>query len=293
LHRWVGLIDPTNGKDKGLQGYLRLSVSVLGPGDKLYVPDDNSVSASEAEGNTDAAAAGGAGAAPSAGAGGGGLRTETLTGSLLSLTKGKKRAVEMQAVKADGELADADEASFAESLVLMPPTLQRGTKWLVVQCYGADGLPAMDDEVLGGVLGVEGIDAYAEVRFAGNPPARTQWITRKGHANLKVEWNKELWIPFQTPSFTSRIEVAVYDFDRFATNDRVGESLNGRGGAGCAQSVTCIVPAVAARQARLCSTCAIWRPAAWTSRGTPSTVRRLAAVASRWRIWPIASTRTE
>jgi hypothetical protein len=226
LCRWVGLIDPTNGKDKGLQGYLRLSVSVLGPGDRLYIPDDSSVSATDAAGNTeggDGAAGAGAGAAGGAGAAPGGLRTETITNSLLAITKGKKRAVEMQAVKADGELADADEASFAESLVLMPPTLQRGTKWLVVQCYGADGLPPMDDAVLGGVFGAEGIDAYAEVRFAGNPPARTQYITVKGHANLKVWWNKELWIPFQTPSFTSRIEVAVYDHDHLATNDRVGE----------------------------------------------------------------------
>ncbi|MCO5110335.1 MAG: hypothetical protein M9929_05760 [Burkholderiaceae bacterium] len=54
--RWVGLVDPTNGKDRGLQGYLRLSVSVLGPGDKLYVPGDgeaDSVAAASAGGAKD------------------------------------------------------------------------------------------------------------------------------------------------------------------------------------------------------------------------------------------------
>ena len=38
-HQWVGIADPLNEKDKGIQGYLKLSVTVLGPGDKLYIHD--------------------------------------------------------------------------------------------------------------------------------------------------------------------------------------------------------------------------------------------------------------
>jgi len=38
-NQWVGITDPVNSKDKGLQGYLKLSVTVLGPGDKLKVHD--------------------------------------------------------------------------------------------------------------------------------------------------------------------------------------------------------------------------------------------------------------
>jgi hypothetical protein len=38
-HQWVGITDPLNEKDKGIQGYLKLSVSVLGPGDKMYIHD--------------------------------------------------------------------------------------------------------------------------------------------------------------------------------------------------------------------------------------------------------------
>ncbi|MCO5110336.1 MAG: C2 domain-containing protein 3 [Burkholderiaceae bacterium] len=123
--------------------------------------------------------------------------------------------------KADGELADADEEVFAAALVLMPPSIERRTKWLVVTCHAADGLPAMDEASSLGLYGA-GIDAYAEVSFSGNPPIRTQWVTRRGAANLGVEWNRELWLPFNYPNFTNRIEVAIMDFDRFKENDRVG-----------------------------------------------------------------------
>jgi hypothetical protein len=30
--QWVGIIDPKNEKDRGIQGYLKLSIVVLGPG---------------------------------------------------------------------------------------------------------------------------------------------------------------------------------------------------------------------------------------------------------------------
>lgn len=36
-NQWVGINDPLNEKDKGLQGYMKLSIAVLGPGDKLKV----------------------------------------------------------------------------------------------------------------------------------------------------------------------------------------------------------------------------------------------------------------
>lgn len=246
--RWVGLIDPTNSRDKGLQGYLRMSVTVLGPGDKLYIPDDAAAAADAAA--SEAAASGAAGGSgdgkagdgkADAGAGKAGLSGKATLSSMMATAKGKKKAAAQLAMKADGELADADEASFADSLVLLPPSLQRGRKWLVMQMYGADGLPAMDQDFLLGLFKA-GIDAFAEVRFAGNAPARTQAITRKGRRNLKVEWNRELWIPFQTPSFTSRIEVAVYDYDFGKENDRVGacgwECAWGVAGGGCAHRPT-------------------------------------------------------
>lgn len=210
--RWVGLVDPTNGKDRGLQGYLRLSVSVLGPGDKLYIPSDAAASSVATLPPGEKASAG-AGATASGGG----------KGALWDSVRGKKKATMDVLRKADGELADADEEVAAAALVLLPPSISRKTRWLVVTCHAAEGLPAMDEE---GALGLfsAGIDAYAEVTFAGNPPARTHWITKLGRDNLGVEWNRELWLPFNSPNFTNRIEVAAFDFDRFKENDRVGMS---------------------------------------------------------------------
>lgn len=38
IHRqWVALVDDENPKDSGTQGYLQLSVAIVGPGDKLKV----------------------------------------------------------------------------------------------------------------------------------------------------------------------------------------------------------------------------------------------------------------
>jgi hypothetical protein len=37
--QWVALVDDLDEKDEGIQGYLRLSVAVVGPGDKLKIHD--------------------------------------------------------------------------------------------------------------------------------------------------------------------------------------------------------------------------------------------------------------
>ena len=37
FYQWVALVDDLDEKDEGIQGYLRLSVAVVGPGDKIKV----------------------------------------------------------------------------------------------------------------------------------------------------------------------------------------------------------------------------------------------------------------
>lgn len=38
MHRqWVALVDDENPNDSGTQGYLQLSIAIVGPGDKLKV----------------------------------------------------------------------------------------------------------------------------------------------------------------------------------------------------------------------------------------------------------------
>lgn len=37
FYQWVALVDDLDEKDEGIQGYLRLSVAIVGPGDKIKV----------------------------------------------------------------------------------------------------------------------------------------------------------------------------------------------------------------------------------------------------------------
>lgn len=72
-----------------------------------------------------------------------------------------------------------------------------------------------------------------QVLFAGNPPAKTKWVTAKGNSGelseqfvhwcdifcsqvhfVAVNWNEELWLPVMLPTMTSNIEVSVWDYDR-------------------------------------------------------------------------------
>ena len=47
--QWVALADEDNADDKGIQGYIRVSVTVLGPDDHLVVHSDNDARAKDAE----------------------------------------------------------------------------------------------------------------------------------------------------------------------------------------------------------------------------------------------------
>jgi hypothetical protein len=53
--QWVALCDPLDAKDKGIQGYLLVSVAVLGPSDKLYIHSPQEIEAKDAEGSKGAA----------------------------------------------------------------------------------------------------------------------------------------------------------------------------------------------------------------------------------------------
>lgn len=41
--RWVALVDDENPEDVGIQGYLHLSIAIIGPGDRLKVHSDHPV----------------------------------------------------------------------------------------------------------------------------------------------------------------------------------------------------------------------------------------------------------
>ena len=102
---WVALINEVDVDDEGVQGYLKLSVQIVGPNDKLKIHRDT----------------GGGG-----GGGGGG--------------------------KGDEDIG---------SLVLMPPTIKREQKWLVVSAHCGEYLPVLDEAVSAGgiTLSSSGLDA--------------------------------------------------------------------------------------------------------------------------------------
>lgn len=164
--QWVGLTDPTNPDDKGLQGYLKLSITVLGPGDKLYVHD--------------------------------------LAKEMIEESK--------------------EEAKGLDSMLLMPPSVERAVHFLVLRIHEGRDMPAMDDAA----LGKAGLDAYVRVTFAGNPPLKTKHVTGKATDKTKrrnginVAWNEELWIPVVVPTMSNKVEVALFDWDRIGMDDRVG-----------------------------------------------------------------------
>ena len=47
--KWVALMDDDNPEDTGVQGYLKLSIQILGPGDKLKVHDEEEEARKEKE----------------------------------------------------------------------------------------------------------------------------------------------------------------------------------------------------------------------------------------------------
>ena len=155
---WVGITDESSEVDRGIQGLLRISVTIMGPGDVPFIhpPSD----ANDEEG---------------------------------------------------GENNDIMDT------LLMPPSVERKLKFLVLSMYCADNLPCMDDSI----VGLGGIDGFAKVQFAGLV-AKTKWVSAKGNNNLSLEWVYELWIPVLVPTMNDMIEISIWDYDRLKENDRVG-----------------------------------------------------------------------
>eukprot|EP00937_MAST-01D_sp_MAST-1D-sp2_P005539 g5539.t1 len=159
--QWVALVDPLNDEDRGTQGYLLMSVVVLGPGD---TPKTHDAAAEHAQ----------------------------------QLADSKSRGMAM--------------TDFGSSLCLMPPTVKQHLSFLVISVYCADGLPAMDTNV----LGKPSIDAFVQVEFGGNPAVRTTVVTEAGDANIVCVWEEELWIPVMVPTMSDVITLSVWDEDTFS-----------------------------------------------------------------------------
>jgi hypothetical protein len=165
LHNsWVGLINEKDVNDEGCQGYLKLSVQIVGPNDKLKIHH-------EVEGP-----------------------------------------------------ADTDDQDIG-SMVLMPPTIKKEQKWLVVTAHCGEYLPALDKAVsVGGLdLSSAGIDAFYRAEFSDSKIS-SKVVTVKGKSRhmLNPEWHWELWLPVLTPTATSRVKHSIWDYDMLDGNDIAG-----------------------------------------------------------------------
>eukprot|EP01138_Halocafeteria_seosinensis_P001972 gb/GECG01002020.1/.p1 GENE.gb/GECG01002020.1/~~gb/GECG01002020.1/.p1 ORF type:complete len:1966 (+),score=293.18 gb/GECG01002020.1/:1-5898(+) len=168
--RWVGLTDPTSENARGIQGFMKLSVIVLGEGEKRHNW--------EAEPEED---------------------------------------------------PDEQNADGLASMVMLPPSVEVSTHFLIMKIYRAWGLPAMDQP---SVVSKGGIDAYCQVNFGGNKPLRTKWHTVKPKGkidrtagDLRVEWHEEMVLPYIEPSMSNTIELSVWDHNRVNPNQRVGSII--------------------------------------------------------------------
>ena len=97
------------------------------------------------------------------------------------------------------------------------PDIHLELNFLVINFYSAEGLPAMDSNMLG-----TGIDAYVSVKFGSNPGFKTG--VRKGTRakreqasdptpRYNVRWNQEMWVPVYVPTMSNTIRISVWDDD--------------------------------------------------------------------------------
>jgi hypothetical protein len=160
--------DHLSDKDRGVQGFLLITVIVIGPGDSFVVHDREAEIAQEI----------------------------TASGTTSDLSSGQPDA---------------------QSLVLLPPSIDLKLNFLLVKVFKAEDLPAMDE---GGLLASSGIDAFVQIGFSANATCRSSVVTVKGSGDLGPEFLDELWIPVMAPTLSRNISISVWDRD-LATNDEL------------------------------------------------------------------------
>lgn len=166
--------DHVNEKDRGIQGFVLVSITVIGPGDAMLVHD----------------------------------REAEIAKELLAANS--------------AALASPDEPNLpleAQSMVLLPPTIDLKLHFFVVNVFKAEDLPAMDE---GGFITSSGIDAFVQIGFGVHAACKSTVKTVKGTANLSPVFLEEMWIPVMVPTLSRRISVSVWDRDLGRPSELVG-----------------------------------------------------------------------
>lgn len=107
----------------------------------------------------------------------------------------------------------------AQSMVLLPPTIDLKQHFFVVKVFKAEDLPAMDE---GGMIMSSGIDAFVQIGFGVHAACKSSVVTVKGTANLSPEFLEELWIPVMAPTMSRHISISVWDRDLGRESELVG-----------------------------------------------------------------------
>ncbi len=116
-----------------------------------------------------------------------------------------------------------DEIFDPRSNVLMPASIKKDIKFLVIGVHKGEELPNMDGGLENGIMAAQGgIDAYVEVVYGKNKPLKTKYKTIKGKTNLNPVWNEELWIPIVEPALAKAFQLSVKDYDTLSADD-IGE----------------------------------------------------------------------
>jgi hypothetical protein len=176
IHRkWVALMDDEDPDDVGVQGYLKVSVQIIGS--KYY----HEYHVSE-------------------------LKTKFL---ICTIGPGDKLTIhnEEEDLKKEQEAAARAGGDDVGSMVMMPPSIKREWKWAVMTVYRAEALPIMD------VVGTMGTDAFLTLEMGGGKPAFTKVVTVKGRSqkDMNPEFFQELWVPVSCPTATQVIKATVWD----------------------------------------------------------------------------------
>ncbi|KOO32312.1 c2 domain containing protein [Chrysochromulina tobinii] len=220
FRKWLVLTAPAESREGGLflddskegaQGYLQVTIQLIGPGDELIgsSPEEEKAAIEQEIRTAEEAAKNrkqpetkrkGVRILPAAAA-----SAATAAGSSIVMTNKKKRA--------DGQM----------TAMLRSPSDQIKTTrvYLRVGVHRATGLPDLDTPLFPSSEHLKGgrIDAYAKIEFAGNV-AKTETI----QSNQPV-WNSEYWMPVLWPCSGQQLRVSILDADTFKEDDMVGEPI--------------------------------------------------------------------
>lgn len=166
--------DYLNEKDRGIQGFVQISITVIGPGDAILVHD----------------------------------REAEIAKELLAANSAVLNSPEVPIQPLD-----------AQSMVLLPPTIDLKLHFFVVKVFKAEDLPAMDDD---GLITSSGIDAFVQIGFGVNAACKSVVRTVKGTANLSPVFLEEMWIPVMVPTLSRYISISVWDRDLGRPSELVG-----------------------------------------------------------------------